>query len=55
MHNLAGITRNEMEAAYIERVNQAVAEGRDDLVASLSDDYLEEALAAMVAAEAARH
>ena len=32
---------------YVEQVNMAVAEGREDLVRQLSDDYADEALLVM--------
>ena len=35
---------------YVERVNAAVAEDREDLVRSLADAYADEALAAKVSA-----
>jgi hypothetical protein len=34
---------------YVWQVNAAVAEGRDDLVAELADEYLEDALAELTA------
>jgi hypothetical protein len=35
-------TRTDLDAAYIERVNQAVAEERFDLVDSLAREYARE-------------
>jgi len=43
----------ELHEFYVWQVNAAVAEGRDDLVAELADDYLEVALAEMAAARPA--
>ncbi|MCU1615221.1 MAG: hypothetical protein JWO98_2761 [Frankiales bacterium] len=33
-----------LEELYVEQVNEAVAEGRMDLVEQLSDEYLDKAL-----------
>jgi hypothetical protein len=43
----------ELHEYYVWQVNAAVAEGRDDLVAELADDYLEVALAEMADARPA--
>jgi hypothetical protein len=43
----------ELHEYYVWQVNAAVAEGRDDLVAELADDYLEVALAELAAARPA--
>lgn len=40
----------ELHVAYVERVNQAVAEGRDDLVRVLVEEYTDEALRAITGA-----
>jgi hypothetical protein len=40
----------ELHEYYIWQVNAAVGEGRDDLVAELADQYLEDALAELTAA-----
>src|SRR4051812_46779537 len=40
----------ELHEYYVWQVNAAVGEGRDDLVAELADQYLEDALAELTAA-----
>jgi hypothetical protein len=43
----------ELHELYIWQVNAAVAEGRDDLVAELADEYLEAAVAELAGGRAA--
>ena len=43
----------ELHEYYVWQVNAAVAEGRDDLVAELADQYLEDAMAELTAASPA--
>jgi hypothetical protein len=45
----------ELHDDYVWRVNAAVAEGRDDLVQQLSDDYLDEATEMMTEASTGSH
>lgn len=44
---------DELHDSYIWRVNCAVAEGRDDLVRVLADEYVEAALRVITSAEEA--
>jgi hypothetical protein len=37
-------TMSGLEELYVEQVNEAVAEGRMDLVEQLNDEYLDKAL-----------
>jgi hypothetical protein len=45
---------HELHEGYVEKVNLAVEEGRDDLIPGLVDAYFDEALRAITAADPAR-
>jgi hypothetical protein len=45
---------HELHDSYVEKVNLAVEEGRDDLIPGLVDAYFDEALRAITAAGTAR-
>lgn len=45
----------ELHEFYVWQVNAAVAEGRDDLVAELADQYLEDAMAELTASSPDAH